>query len=44
MEAHTISWQIVQENFKNLGILNAVAGEDQMHLQRLVIDVEVEVF
>ena len=26
------------------GILKAVAEEDQMHLQRLVIEVEVEVF
>ena len=44
MEAQTISWKIVQENLKNLGILKAVAGEDQMHLQRLMIKVVVEVF
>ena len=44
MEAHTISWKIVQENLENLGILKAVVGEDQMHLKRLVIEVEVEVF
>ena len=44
MEAQTISWKIVQENMENLRILKAVAEEDQMHLQRLVIEVEVEVF
>ena len=44
MEAWTISWKIVQENLENLGILKAVGKEDQMHLQRLVIKVEVEVF
>ena len=44
MEAHNISWQIVQENLEKLGILKVVVGEDQMHLQRLVIEVEVEVF
>ena len=44
MEAQTISWQIVQENLENLGILKAMAGEDQMHLQRLMIEVEVNVF
>ena len=41
MEARTISWQIVQENMENLRILKAMDGEDQMHLQRLVIEVKV---
>ena len=41
MEARTISWQIVQENMENLGILKAMDGEDQMHLQRLVIEMKV---
>ena len=36
--------KLSQENLENLGILKAVTGEDQMHLQRLVIEVEVEVF
>ena len=44
MEEQTISWKIVKENLENLGILKAVAKDDQMHLQRLVIEVNVEVF
>ena len=43
VEVHIISWPIFQENQEILGILKAFPVEDQWHLQRLVIEAEVEV-
>ena len=43
MKVQIISWPIIQENQEILGILKALAVEDQWHPQQLVIEVEVEV-